>query len=359
MTSFDVISMPDPWEYPWYAAWDLAFHCVTHRPGRPRLRQGSSCCCCCASGTCTPTARSRRTSGRSATSTRRCTPGPRCGCSRSTAAATTSSWPGCCTSCCSTSPGGSTARTPTATTSSRAASSGWTTSARSTGRRRCRWPACWSSPTAPAGWRCTRSTCWTWRSILAEHDRSYADLATKFFEHFAYIAAAAYDQGLWDAEDGFFYDVLRLADGSQVPLKVRSVVGLLPLAATTRLTSATGWPACPRWPTGCAGSSPTSRSTPTCWAPAGRPPTAGSSGCCPWSARTRWSGCWPGCSTRRSSSRRTGCGRCPGRTWPSRSRSTWAGRSSPSATSRPSRPAACSAATPTGAARSGCRSTTC
>ena len=42
MNSFDVISMPDPWEYPWYAAWDLAFHCVTHRPGRPRLRQAAA-----------------------------------------------------------------------------------------------------------------------------------------------------------------------------------------------------------------------------------------------------------------------------------------------------------------------------
>ncbi|MEU4569628.1 glucosidase [Micromonospora sp. NPDC023956] len=75
--------------------------------------------------------------------------------------------------------------------------------------------------------------------ILAERDRSYVDVATKFFEHFAYIAAAAYDQGLWDAEDAFFYDVLRLADGTKVPLKVRSVVGLLPLAATTRLTART------------------------------------------------------------------------------------------------------------------------
>ena len=67
MTSFDVISMPDPWEYPWYAAWDLAFHCVSHRPGRPRLRQGPAAPAAAASGTCTPTARSRRTSGRSAT----------------------------------------------------------------------------------------------------------------------------------------------------------------------------------------------------------------------------------------------------------------------------------------------------
>jgi hypothetical protein len=75
--------------------------------------------------------------------------------------------------------------------------------------------------------------------ILAAHDPAYTDVATKFFEHFAYIAAAAYDQGLWDEEDSFFYDVLRLSDGSKVPLKARSVVGLLPLAATTRLSGVT------------------------------------------------------------------------------------------------------------------------
>ena len=56
------------------------------RPGRPAASPRSSSCCCCASGTCTPTGRSRPTSGRSATSTRRCTPGRRCACSRSTAA---------------------------------------------------------------------------------------------------------------------------------------------------------------------------------------------------------------------------------------------------------------------------------
>ncbi|MEV4343193.1 glucosidase [Actinoplanes sp. NPDC049596] len=74
---------------------------------------------------------------------------------------------------------------------------------------------------------------------LALHDRTYEDMATKFFEHFAYIAEAAYRQGLWDEEDCFFYDQLRLPDGHKLPLKVRSIVGLLPLAATTRLSKAT------------------------------------------------------------------------------------------------------------------------
>jgi hypothetical protein len=71
--------------------------------------------------------------------------------------------------------------------------------------------------------------------VLAKHDREYEDVTTKFFEHFAYIAAAAYQQGLWDEEDGFFYDVLSVADGRRIPLRVRSMVGLLPLAATTTL----------------------------------------------------------------------------------------------------------------------------
>ncbi len=75
--------------------------------------------------------------------------------------------------------------------------------------------------------------------VLAEADRSYEDLATKFFEHFAYIAEAMSQMSLWDEADGFFYDVLSLADGSKVPLRVRSMVGLIPLCATTTLGAAT------------------------------------------------------------------------------------------------------------------------
>ncbi|MBV8995670.1 MAG: glucosidase [Pseudonocardiales bacterium] len=73
--------------------------------------------------------------------------------------------------------------------------------------------------------------------VLAQHDRTYEDLATKFFEHFALIAAAAHD-GLWDPTEGFFYDVLSAADGRRIPLRVRSLVGLLPLCATTTLGAA-------------------------------------------------------------------------------------------------------------------------
>ena len=75
--------------------------------------------------------------------------------------------------------------------------------------------------------------------VLARHDPAYEDVATKFFEHFALIATAAYDKGLWDDDDGFFYDVLSTADGHRLPMRVRSMVGLLPLCATTTLGTET------------------------------------------------------------------------------------------------------------------------
>jgi hypothetical protein len=73
---------------------------------------------------------------------------------------------------------------------------------------------------------------------LAAHDKLYVDHAIKFFEHFFWIAAAMNqmgDNGLWDEEDGFYYDLLRLPDGSAQRLKVRSIIGLLPLCATAIL----------------------------------------------------------------------------------------------------------------------------
>jgi hypothetical protein len=75
---------------------------------------------------------------------------------------------------------------------------------------------------------------------LAAHDRMYEEIALRFVEHFYWIAASMDRIGeqsdeMWDEEDGFFYDVLRLPDGSATRLKVRSLVGLLPLCATTVL----------------------------------------------------------------------------------------------------------------------------
>ena len=69
---------------------------------------------------------------------------------------------------------------------------------------------------------------------LAAHDPTYQEMVFKFAEHFYYIAAAMNRpgaDGMWDEEDGFYYDLLRLPDGSATRLKVRSMVGLLPLCA--------------------------------------------------------------------------------------------------------------------------------
>jgi hypothetical protein len=74
--------------------------------------------------------------------------------------------------------------------------------------------------------------------ILAEQDPMYQELAYRFIEHFFWITYAMDRIGenhdeMWDASDGFFYDLLHLPDGQAVRLKVRSLVGLLPLCATT------------------------------------------------------------------------------------------------------------------------------
>ena len=77
---------------------------------------------------------------------------------------------------------------------------------------------------------------------LAFEDHIYEDIATKFFEHFLYIAEAMTNMGgdgigLWDEEDQFYYDVLNLPGGERVPLRVRSMVGLVPLFAVEVLDS--------------------------------------------------------------------------------------------------------------------------
>ena len=69
---------------------------------------------------------------------------------------------------------------------------------------------------------------------LALQDPIYEDVATKFFEHFLLIAAAD-GNALWDEQDGFFYDILTLPDGQRIPLRARSMVGLIPLYAVTIL----------------------------------------------------------------------------------------------------------------------------
>jgi hypothetical protein len=79
---------------------------------------------------------------------------------------------------------------------------------------------------------------------LAAENPAYEDVASKFFEHFLHIAGAMTNMGddgigLWDERDEFYYDVLNLPDGRRVPMRVRSMVGLIPLCAVEVLESDT------------------------------------------------------------------------------------------------------------------------
>ena len=87
--------------------------------------------------------------------------------------------------------------------------------------------------------------------ILADHDPVYEQVAFKYLENFIWISYAMDKAGderddMWDEEDGFYYDVLRLPDGDAFRLKVRSMVGLLPLCASTVFEERRGDPQHPK-----------------------------------------------------------------------------------------------------------------
>ena len=197
-------------------------------------------------------------------------------------------------------------------------------------------------------------------SELAMERPAYAEMAEKFVAHFLWIATAmmhaGHGTGMWDEEDGFFYDVLRFPDGHGERLKVRSMVGLLPLCAVTSFSGALleTYPEIAHRLTRFLEARPELRDY--IHDPVGarrdRPPARRPSSTSPSSGASS-----PGCSTSRSSCRRTGSARCRATTRTTRTRSRSTGPRSASATSRPSPTAGCSAATPTGGARSGCRST--
>jgi hypothetical protein len=104
---------------------------------------------------------------------------------------------------------------------------------------------------APSGGSLQQSDATSWMAMyclnmlamsieLSDGNPAYEDMASKFWEHFLYIADAMRHRGgdrigLWDDHDGFFYDVLQLPNGQVVPLKVRSAVGLIPLFAVETL----------------------------------------------------------------------------------------------------------------------------
>jgi hypothetical protein len=105
----------------------------------------------------------------------------------------------------------------------------------------------------PAGGHIEQSDATSWMGMyclnmlaialeLAMEDRSYEDVASKFFEHFVYIARAMNNLGgegisLWDEEDGFYYDILHFPGDRYVPIKLRSMVGIIPLFAAGILES--------------------------------------------------------------------------------------------------------------------------
>ena len=109
-----------------------------------------------------------------------------------------------------------------------------------------------SSP-LPTGGRLEQSDATSWMGMyclnmltialeLARDNRAYEDVASKFFEHFVYICRAVNNMGgkhieLWDRTDGFFYDVLHLPNGETTHVKIRSMVGLIPLFAVETLDS--------------------------------------------------------------------------------------------------------------------------
>ncbi len=106
----------------------------------------------------------------------------------------------------------------------------------------------------PEGWVLSQADGTAWMAMyclnllgmaleLASEDPVYEDVASKFWEHFVYIAHAIQrpenpELGLWDEKDGFFYDEIHHPDGRQVPIRVRSLVGLLPLTAVVTGDSA-------------------------------------------------------------------------------------------------------------------------
>ncbi|MET7394318.1 glucosidase [Dactylosporangium sp. NPDC005572] len=98
----------------------------------------------------------------------------------------------------------------------------------------------------PHGYRLEQSDATAWMAFyclnllemareLAKQDPALHDLAVKFLEHFALISESMRERDLWDEQDGFYYDVLRGPDNTAVPLRVRSMVGIIPLFATKAL----------------------------------------------------------------------------------------------------------------------------
>ena len=193
--------------------------------------------------------------------------------------------------------------------------------------------------------------------ILATFDRTYEDVATKFFEHFAGIATAMNEQGLWDEDAGFYYDSWHLADGTRVPIQARSIVGLIPLCAATTLGHETL-----RQTSRFRGAASTVHQAQTALRGRRLARRRGHRAREPPARHRRRRPAAPHPRVRRStkanSSATTGCERCRDITPTIHSMSTWVAPSRDSTTSPRSRPRVSTEATRTGVGRSGFRSTT-
>ena len=361
----DVIVMPDTWEYPWFASWDLAFHCVAlahvdpalakqqlllltrewyqHPNGQlPGLRVGLLR---------RQPAGARVGGDARVRDRRRHRPRvPR---------------PDDAQAAASTSRGGSTARTPRATTCSRAASSASTTSGRSTARSRCPAATGSSRATARPGWRCTASTCSRSPCVLGENDHTYEDLAVKFLEHFTLHRrghervrplgrgrrlllrrrppARRHHPARPGALDGRAHPDGGGGGGRRIPRRADAGV-LRPDHVVPRPSLDPRRPHRSAW----------RERSPTIGV--GTEDRTGGDGV-GRRAPIGCVGCSPACSTPTSSSRRTGCARCRNGTPSTRSPWRSTGCRPRSTTNRPRAAPGSSAATPTGGDRCGSRST--
>ena len=242
MVNDHIISMPDKWEYPWYAAWDLAFHTIALVRGRPGFCQRAARPDADRTTTCIRTARSRLRM-----ELQRCQPAGPClgdavlctGRNRPSRrrrpgfseAQSFASWR-------STSPGGSTAKTASARTFSRAAFSGWTTSACLTAARRCPRAVTSSRRTARPGWRCSART---WLDIAVRTGRSRPGLRGHWPASSLSISCGSpramnrlgQKTACGMRRTGSITTCCGCRTAAHSRLKVRSMVGLLPLCAAT------------------------------------------------------------------------------------------------------------------------------
>ena len=238
LNNADVIAMPDKWEYPWYAAWDLAFHCVTFALIDPDFAKSQL----------------DPADSRMVHAPEWSTAGIRVGVRRRQSA-------GSCM--------GRLARLPDGQALKGAGDreflervfhklmlnfNWWVNRKDADGRNIFQGGFLGldnigmfdrSSP-LPTGGYVNQSDGTAWMAMyslnlmrialeLARENHVYEDIATKFFEHFLQIAEAMTriggEQGLWDEQDEFYYDVLNLPSGQSLPMRVRSMVGLIPLYA--------------------------------------------------------------------------------------------------------------------------------